>query len=314
VRVLGKRGGLILLCAWHLSANAFGQSLFRKDSTYICTLPGPADTAIPPIFYRLEQDIEYSLSFANLLFINWKQGNNNNFVSLAHHLKYRSQFTNPGNIKISNSFTHDLGIQYFFDSISRFQPDENTLDTRVEVGIRKNLTLSVLSNLSTRIFNSYFYASNRQGNLVKTLSGAFLTPFLWTFSTGFGLTIPRLGSVNLGISAARLTWIRNNDVYDQQNILEFYGVPKKKQVLLEYGLSMHLLVDRKFLTRVHWNCDLLVFKNYKKPFDFTMKNFVSVRISKFLKTSIQTRVYYENEVSKQLQVENLVSLGCYFNL
>jgi len=311
---MSKREGLILLCAWLMSVTGGGQNLVWKDSVVLVTLNSPADPGISLVKFRLTQDMEYSFTFANILFLNWQQGDHTNLVSLLHHLKYRSQVSNDRNVIIRNSFMHDLGIQYFFDSVSRFQPDENTLNTQVEVRIGKNIAFSVFSNITTRIFNSYLYATDPAGNLLKTLSASFLTPLLWTLSTGLGWSFPKIGTLNLGLSAAKLTWIHNRKVYEKPEVEEFYGVPREKSYVFEYGLSVHLLVDKNFLKCVHWNCDLLVFKNYEKPVDLMMKNLIGIRINKFLKTSIQTRLYYENDVSRSIQVENIVSLGFYFNL
>lgn len=262
----------------------------------------------------MAHDLEYSLSCTALLYKNRHQESSADLVSILHQLRYRFRVTNANRFKISNSFTHELGFQYFFDSISRFQPDENTLDTHVDFMIGKNLTLTVFSNLTTRFFNSYMYTTNQRGTLVKTLSAAFLTPLVWTFSTGFACVFPRLGTLSFGLSSAKLTGVRNRAVYTGQNITEFYGVPKEKSHILEYGLSMHFLADKDFLKRVHWNCDVLIFKNYRKPVDITMKNFIGIRINRFVKTSLQTRLSFENEASKKVQMEHLVSVGFYFNL
>jgi hypothetical protein len=141
-----------------------------------------------------------------------------------------------------------------------------------------------------------------------------MTPLLWTFSTGLGWNLPKVGVVSLGLSSAKFTWIYNRDVFEPPGVLEFYGVPREKRFIFEYGLGMHLLVDKTILKFVHWNCDLQIFKNYQKPVDLIMKNLIAIRVSKFLKATIQTRLYYEKDVSRNIQVENLVSLGFYFDL
>jgi len=58
---------------------------------------------------------------------------------------------------------------------------------------------------------------------------------------------------------------------------------------------------------------LLIFKNYLKPVDLVLDNLVGIRINKFLKTSIRTHVTYESAVSRNLQIENMVSVGFGFN-
>ncbi|MEI7500323.1 MAG: DUF3078 domain-containing protein [Bacteroidota bacterium] len=309
-----KRGGLVLLWVWLMSAIGGGQSLMLKDTLILVALKNLDVNGLSLVKFCFTQDLEYSFTFSNILFLNWQQGNSNSQFSLLQRIKYRSQLNNTRNFTISTSFVHNLGIQFYFDSISRFQPDENTLDTRIEIRLRKNITFSLTSNLSTRLFNAYDYSSDQTGSLLKTLNSSFLTPLLCTFSAGLALTVPRVGMISLGLSAAKLTFIGNREIYTQNDILEFYGVPKEKRFVFEYGLSMHLLVDKNFLKRFQWNCDLLIFKNYEKPVDLVMKNLIGVRLNKFLKTSIQTRLFYEKQVSKSIQVENLVSLGFYFNL
>jgi len=303
-----------LLCTLVLSGNGDGKCLIRKDTLFVMAAVRLADTGVSPVKFRFAQDMEYSFFYSNQLFVNWHQGDRTSMISLFHQFKYRSKFSDDRNIRISNSFFHELGIQYFFDSIFRFQPDENTLDTRLEVRIAKKITFSVFSNLATRTFNSFRYSHDSNGVVVKTLSGSFLTPLLWTFSTGFTGAISRIGTISMGLSAARFTWVRNRGVYNQPYVISFYGVPRWKSCTFEYGLSMHLQTDVSFLTGSHWNCDLLVFKNYDKPVDLAMKTFVGIKLNKFLKATIQTRLLYEKEVSKQVQVEILVSLGFYFPL
>ena len=304
----------VLLFAWLMPATAGGQYLVWKDTAVLVNLKNPVDPGASYIKYRLTQELEYSFTFANMLFLNWQQGSNKNQVTLLQNIKYRSQVSNTRNFNINTSFVHDLGIQFFFDSITRFQPDENTLDTRIEYRILPNLTFTVFTNLATRLFNGYDYSSDQHGNLVKSLNSSLFTPLLYTFSGGFEWTIPRTGLISLGLSSGKLTVILNKEVYEKSGISEFYGVPKEKRLILEYGLSMHLLVDRDFLKRVHWNCDVMIFKNFQKPIDLVMKNLIGIRISKFFRTCLQTRLCYEKEVSKCLQVENVISLGFYFQL
>lgn len=289
-----------------------GQVLVLKDTMVLTTIENPFDPRISPLKFHLTQDLEYCVSFSNLLFFNWQHISGDNQAALFQYIKYKTKLNNSRNFTFSTSFVHNLGIQVFFDSISRFQPDENVMDTRFDIRIQKNLSLTVLSNVSTRMFNAYDYSSDTSGDLMRTLRAAFLTPLLCTFSAGLGYIVPRYGTLTLGLSAAKLTLIRNKEVYDELGISEFYGVARDNSHSFEYGLSLHLMVDKKFPGRVHWTCDALVFKNYKQPIDITIKNLIGIRINKFLKTTIQTRLLYEEQVSKCLQVENLITIGFFY--
>jgi len=297
-----------------IPACTISQNLVWRDTMVLVALKQLAGTDSPLVKYRINQDLEYFLTCSSMLLLNRHNEQNVSQVSLLQHVKYQSRFNNDHHIKIVSSFVHDLGIQYFFDSITRFQPDENTLDTRLEISLTRNFTLSVSSRLSTRIFNSYNYTTDQTGNRYKTRSSSFFTPLLGIFAAGFGWTIPNFANLSFGLSSVKLTFVLNKSIFDQLNTLVFYGVPKDKNHLLEYGLSMHLLVDRDFSSWVHWNCDVLLFKNYLKPIDLVMDNLVGIRINKYLKTSIKTHISYEAEVSRNLEIENLVSLGFWVSL
>ncbi len=306
------RRGLFWLVTCLVVFETDGQVVLLKDTMVLATIENPFNQGVSPLKYRLTQDLEYSISFSSLLFLNWQRVSGDNQAALFQHIKYKTKLDDTRKFTISTSFVHNLGIQVFFDSISRFQPDENVMDTRFDIRIKKNLCLTVLSNVSTRLFNAYDYSSDSTGDLMQTLRAAFLTPLLCTFSAGLGWTVPRYGTLTLGLSAAKLTLIRNKEVYDALGIPDFYGVPRNRSQSFEYGLSLHLIVDKKFPGRFHWTCDALVFKNYKKPIDVAIKNLIWIRINKFLKTSIQTRLLYEEQVSKCLQVENLITIGFFY--
>ena len=157
-----------------MPAGAISQDLVWRDTTVLVTLKHLADPGSTLVRFRFIQELEYTLSFSNLRMLNRQQEPNVNQVSLLQHIRYQSRLTNDGNLKIVNTFVHDLGIQCIFDSLSRFQPDENTLDTRFEISMKGKFTLSVFSKLTTRIFNSYNYTAGQGGNQANHRSPANL--------------------------------------------------------------------------------------------------------------------------------------------
>ena len=120
--------------------------------------------------------------------------------------------------------------------------------------------------------------------------------------------------MTVGLSSAKLTWIRDRSIFEKQKTDKFYGVPEGKNHIFEYGLSMQLIVDKDFCKKFKWNCDLLVFKNYNSPVDVTLKNNLGFSINNFLEAGIQTRVLYEEMISKSIQLENLVTFGVFVHL
>lgn len=290
-----------------------GQNLLWNDTLVLLPLSSLAPAGTSLVRFSCQQDLSYMVNFSGLFLQNRQQDQNKNILFLQQQLKYRIQLNSGASIRFSNALSHDLGFQIFFDSIIRFQPDENTLDTRLELKFSKSFQFIVLSNLSTRFFDCYDYVDGSSG-VDRFLSASFLTPLLWTFSGGLGWNFRETVKVDVGISAAKLTYVRNKKVFNQPGRESCFGVSIGQDHRFEYGLTLHLTIDKAFLTRFHWDCDLLLFKDYHQPVDMTLKSLLAVRITRFLKTSIQTRLYYEREVSPDLQMENLISVGFFVSL
>jgi hypothetical protein len=263
---------------------------------------------------RITQDLQYSVSGSLALFFNGGENSQYNSIFLLQGLRYNSILEDHRTFRLTSVFVHNLGVQYFFDSISRFHIDENTLETRLEFSPVHAVSLNITSIVSTRIFNRFEQSTDAKGTKVKLLNAGFLTPLVWTLSPGFLFIVPGYGKLNLGITAARLTYVRNRQIWKIRGVERFYGVPEGKQYALEYGWAFQLQVDRDLLPKLHWNCEIQLFRNYMKPVDMTVKNIFGLRINRYLRTNLQTRLFYQEEVSHKLQVENLLSFGFYFHL
>jgi hypothetical protein len=298
-----KQKTVIAFCLLIASANA--QPGFTSDSL---------SKETPARKLKYEKGLDYTISVSNFLFLNWHHDKNANQIILLQNLKYKFSLSGDSLLLFSGSFLHNLGLQSYFDSLTKIQADDNTLTTRLDIRIRKNLNFTVNSILTSRLMNGYDYYVDDSGRIVKTPNSSFCTPLLWTFSGGFSLKWKNFGSLSLSLSTAKLTYIRDRSIFGKQRVNRFYGVPEGKDHLFEYGLSLQFLADKEFFKRVNWSCDLLVFKNYTAPVDFILKNNLGIRINRFLKASIQTRVFYEETVSRSIQMENLVTFGFYVHL
>ncbi len=290
------------------------QQLVWKDKDIISHLKIPADSGSSIIRLRITQQLHYTLSLSGALFINWEHDPNANQVMLIQDIIYQCRVETERRFRFSQKVVHRLGFQYFFDSIARFHVDDNQFEVRLEWRIRKNHGCFLSSLLSTRLFNSYRFSVNDSGYLIRTLTSSFLTPLTGLFSGGVQLKWPFFGSLNIGITSAKLTWIRDRGIYETLGATIYYGVPEEKQYLFEYGFSIQLLINHDVSTWLHWDCDLLIFKNTNLPPDISVRNNLGFRLAKFLKAHIQTRLYYEERVSKKVQMENIVSVGLVVSL
>ncbi|MEI7492433.1 MAG: hypothetical protein WCK92_13620 [Bacteroidota bacterium] len=263
---------------------------------------------------KLSNELSYSISVSGYSCFNGTGNKTAGQMAFLHSLKYRFGISSR-RFHLTNDLVHTLGLVYYFDSISKFQTDENTLTTRMSCEVVKRIQFSVSSILTTRIFDSWDVSQSPGGGpLIKTINSSFLTPLVCNFSGGFGINLMPAGMLDIGISSAKLTYIRDRGIFDKTGLDLFYGVEKGHTSSLEYGMSLHLIIDWLIMKKVQWNCDLLLFKGEKAAADMTFKNLFAYRINRFLKTSLQTRLFYNEDASPGIRMENLLSFGFDFHL
>lgn len=229
-----------------------------------------------------------------------------------HQFRWKSMITNERNFKATGSLSHELGVQWYIDSIWRFCPDMTSLELKLEIRIIKYLLLAVNSTVTSRIFNGYRYYTEADGTRERILQSAFLTPMTWTLSSGFSWNNSRLGSIQIGLAGGKLTLVRYKAIYAILNVEKFSGVPRDEPFLVEYGMTMLVNIDRQISDALKWTLEFNAFKNYLKPVDFTLKNLLDWRFGKYFSGSIQTKLFFEPAVSKNVQIENLFGFGMGF--
>jgi hypothetical protein len=253
----------------------------------------------------LRQEADLALSASVLQYTNWKPDAGKGQVSLQESVMYRFRAETNGTIRLLIWINHSLGIINWFDSISRFQPDETTLNLTLDAAFRKRWSANFSGVATTRL------TDDRSSGLVGS---CFLTPVIVTFSGGLGLNFKGYGSCQLGMTSAKFTWIRKSSVFGILQTDTYYGVPKGKTSRLEYGISLRILVDREVAAWLRWNADLLLFKDYRAPVDITWKNRFEFRVYRVIKVILQTRMLYEPDLTKSLQFENFLSAGIALHL
>ena len=188
------------------------------------------------------------------------------------------------------------------------------LNTRLEARLIRRISLAAESEISTRLFNRFCIIPGDSNKSMRYLDAGFLTPMIWNLSGGLSVPLKDYGSLLLGITGARFTIVRDQRVFANPGVSSFYGVTPGHGPLFEYGLSLKLLIDHRFLKICRWYCDLLLFKAYHQPSDMQLKSLFEVRISRYWVLSVQTRIIYEHEVCPAIQLENLASFGFSFRL
>jgi len=302
-------GGLFAACLLPASLDAQGLNWDNSGHSLVFR---PKLPALPGRF-SLNDEFDYSISATAYSSINGKDDKTAGQLAFLQSIKYKISIISK-RVQITNDLVHNLGLVYYLDSISKFQTDENTLNTRISFSLEQGLRFMLSSILTTRLFNAWDASAGAGGSVTRTINSSFLTPLVCTFSGGLGFELKKTGIIDIGLSSAKLTWLLDQGIFDKTGRDTFYGVEKGQRKHIEYGLSMHLLVDRAIGKKLQWNCDLLLFKADQSQVDLTLKNLFAYRINNYLKTSLQTRLFYDEDVSKQLRMENLLSFGFDFHL
>jgi hypothetical protein len=261
---------------------------------------------------RYDGELDYTLTTNGLIIVNRLHDDRPDQVNVFENLKYRCFLHDDKTFRLTGIFTHNLGFQHYIDSITRINIDDDNLYLRLDYMISGKASLMLLSNFTSRLTNGFDYIVSDSGNQLRILSSSFLTPLIWTASFGINYLLKDYGWVSLGLSSFKLTSILNKGVFGGGQIMKYYGIEQGKTHLLEYGVTFQLQIDRNISQTLHWDCDLLLFKNYNSQVDLALKNLIGLKINRYLKASLQMRVFYEEERCKHLQFENLLSVG--FNL
>lgn len=286
-----------------------GQSLIRGDSAVILSLPQLAGTRESLVRFVWSQEFDYALTLSNQLVYNRPGQEKGGYLLLLQGLKYRSAVESANRFRFVNSFTHDAGFQWFFDSITRFSPDQNTLLSFFDFRLKKHLNGNINSEITTRLFHGYSAVPGPAGETIRVRSTSFLSPVTWTLSGGIGYSLPNVARFSLGIASFRLTFLHDTTVFQRLGVSSWMGVTRGTHHTLEYGLSMMCQIDRLLWKKIQWNLDLKMFMAYAQPAEYALKNMVGVKLTRYLKAAMITRLCYGEKESRRLQTENLISIG-----
>jgi hypothetical protein len=296
---------------WSLTS---GQSIVRSDSLKLSIQSWFPKSKKQPLRFIYTPRVDYTAAAGLTLSLNRREASGSNNLSLNQVFRYQCIVSRAGKFTLTNTCFHRLGFRIFFDSITEISFDENSLNTRLDVKLYRKISIAAESEIATRLFNRFCMIPSDTGHATRFLEAGFLTPMTWNLSTGLTLPLKDFGYVLFGISGAKLTVIRDQRVFANPGVVTFYGITPGHNHLFEYGMTMKMMIDQRFLKICRWYCDLLLFKPFHQQADMHLKSLFEVRISRYWVLSVQTRIIYEHEACPYIQLENLASFGFSFRL
>lgn len=305
---MSKREACLLFVFILLWTTGNGQALALGDSVIESTIPGLSRLGPSPLAFRFVHDVDYNLS-ASGFFPGDNTSHDYRKFTVIHTFRYVTRLIKVPWLNITQVFVHNLGLEMWPDKLTRFTTDENTLDTRFEITPGKILSFTVISSLSTRLFRNYDRQDDGNGSILKNPVSSFLTPLTWNFSLCLGFRVPDFLTLSVGLSSARLTWLREQRWLEQNGQANNFGISAGQKSRFDYGLSLNLLIDRNLGRWGHWNCDVNLFKEGDASVDLLVKNLLDISLTRFIQTTIQTKLVYDEDLQPFLQTENIITLG-----
>ena len=262
--------------------------------------------------YTVIEKVSYSFA-ANHFFESTINGTTNlSRFFILHLFNYSIKINRNNALILTQGFEHKLGFLYIADSIFQKQDDRNEYTCYASFPFNQFIDFSLRTSAKTALFSTFNYGADT-GNLSKQMVTGFLTPLICLFSTGLNLKKKNLISINIGLSSVRLNYIFDKRVYANSETELYYGVRRDQKFLFEYGLSTHVLVDKKITDNIFLKCDIKAFKNFNMPCDVDINNTVTYKTHNHFKTSIETGIKYDEKMMKTVQLKNLLTIGFYFD-
>lgn len=276
----------------------------------------PGIPALAKVFpgITLTESLDYSFQ-STLFMASARSGSGSaNLLALTHEIRYRLNAGWRQKWWVNCELYHQLGFQYFFDSIHQISIDENLLRIESDYSLAAKLAIRTSAELRSRLLNEQVMLPNDSGQLVTSRRGSFLTPLRILIQASLAWKIPAFGSVAFSLSGLRITWLRDRDVFVNIREDQYYGVNRGKQFRAEYGLTLKTVLSHRFLRLVQWDLDMQLFKNFNDPWDLEMKNMFEIRPTRYLKLTLKTRLFYDSAVCEKLLIENHLAAGISLHL
>ena len=158
----------------------------------------------------------------------------------------------------------DTGFNWFVDSLSMLDRDAFSMKWAMLKESKSRFRLDFNSQLQTRKSKGFSMIEDSVGKR-KVQNSGFLSPGIYTLNGGVAYSSKRLGSLEVGLAAARISWIQNKSLFDVQKTQEIAGVPRNDGYLLEGGISMQSQLEYPLLKQLRWenrsNCFYPISRN-----------------------------------------------------
>lgn len=215
---------------------------------------------------------------------------------------------------------NDYGLRHFFDSITLKTQDQFTWNNAINATLfSPKLSFTLAMNQQTKLWNTYLYLQDVQGNYKRTLFENYMSPGTIVYTGGLTWQAPKHANILLGLGSSKVTKIRDQQIFESRQQEEIEGVLKGSRKKSEFGFVLCSTIPLQQLSKhIHWEFyeNLFVPSNrLAKPtyFTFELNNVFHFIVLKHLRISFRSKVNYNRDRQDKVSMQNQLSLGLYLN-
>ncbi len=212
----------------------------------------------------------------------------------------------------NHKFGYQLGINLKYGQTRLQQHDVRKTDDQILMKNQVSYNLSSTKQLSLYgavIFQTQFDKGyDYQNGPPYTLISRFFAPAYLTESTGLLYQPAKYFSIQGGLGMKQ-TIVRDTSLSTK------YGLRRGDNFMSEGGISMEIQFNKEILKNVTLSSGFVSFTSFLKPFsstDFSFANELSGKINSFMNADIQFVAVYNDNVTKAIQIKQVLSLGLSF--
>lgn len=256
---------------------------------------------------------EVDLNMSQGALVNWASGGENS-LSLLSNIRY---FWNYNRNKTSweNWVTYRFGFMKNGEEDIRKNEDRFELNSKLGQRAFRHWYYTAQFNTLTQLFSSYEYPKDKERKLVSN----FMSPGYFTLSLGLDYKPHDNFSLMLSPIAGKWNFVRDTANIDAKR----FGVEEGKRSKRNAGAQMSVrwrknnifnIIDLYNEMNAFWSYDAKDKdkEDQKLPLNINWKMTLSFKINYFLRTSIYTELFYDQNSSDKIQFKENLNLGVNF--
>lgn len=239
---------------------------------------------------------------------NWNGGGVNS-ISVGLLFDHKAEY-----VKDDKSFVSQMSLQYGKvknrSQSARKSRDRIFWDNKAALKFSKNWSFFASLALETQFDVGYSYSKNAEGEEVRSSPiSNFMAPGYITESVGLEYKPDKTFSLRFGTGTARQTFIADKRIISET--APKFGVEAGKSFKNELAFQVVGNLDRNFGDNLNFKARYAFFANYEElnKASHRLDATLAAKVSRVVNVSLSTVVWYDKNVTDDVQVSENLSLG-----